>query len=102
MERFAEVISKAPGCARAYSGLADAHYRWALWESSAPAEAFAAARHAAEQALALDATLTEAHASLANVKFQYDWDYRPAEREFRRSIALDHAGPTPGTGSRIC
>ena len=86
---FEEVISKDPGYARAHSGLADTYYRWALWENFAPAEAFAAARRAAEQALALDPTLAEAHASLANVKFQYDWDYAAAEREFRRSIALD-------------
>ncbi|MBI3679063.1 MAG: winged helix-turn-helix domain-containing protein [Acidobacteria bacterium] len=89
VECFQEVISKDPKYARAYSGLADTHYRWALWESLPPAAAFAEARRAAEQALALDETLAEAHASLANVKFQYDWDYASAEREFRRSIALD-------------
>ena len=89
VESFQEAIAKEPRYARAYSGLADSHYRWALWESVPPAEAFAAARQAAEQALALDATIAEAHASLANVKFQYDWDYAGAEREFRRSIALD-------------
>ncbi|MEO8129953.1 MAG: winged helix-turn-helix domain-containing protein [Bryobacteraceae bacterium] len=86
---FEEVISKDPKYARAHSGLADSYYRWALWESFAPAEGFAAARRAAEQALELDGTLAEAHASLANVKFQYDWDYPAAEREFRRSIARD-------------
>jgi serine/threonine-protein kinase len=89
VEAFKQVISKDPGYARAHSGLADTYYRWALWESFAPGEAFAAARNAAEKALALDETLAEAHASLANVKFQYDWDYVTAEREFRRSIALD-------------
>jgi TolB-like protein/DNA-binding winged helix-turn-helix (wHTH) protein/Tfp pilus assembly protein PilF len=89
VEAFKEVIQKDPGYARAHSGLADSFYRWALWESFPPAEAFAAARHAAEQALALDDSLAEAHASLANVKFQHDWDYAAAERGFRRSIALD-------------
>jgi serine/threonine-protein kinase len=89
VECFEEVISKDPKYARAYSGLADTHYRWALWESFPPAEAFAKARGAAAQALALDEALAEAHTSLANVKFQYDWDYAGAEREFRRSIALD-------------
>jgi TolB-like protein/DNA-binding winged helix-turn-helix (wHTH) protein/Tfp pilus assembly protein PilF len=88
-EFFKTVISKNPAYARAHSGLADTYYRWALWESFPPAEAFAAARHAADQALALDDGLAEAHASLANIKFQYDWDYAAAEREFRRSIALN-------------
>jgi TolB-like protein/tetratricopeptide (TPR) repeat protein/DNA-binding winged helix-turn-helix (wHTH) protein len=89
VELFEQVIARDPEYARAHSGLADAHYRWALWEGSPPAEAFAAARRAAERALALDPTLAEAHASLANVKFQHDWDYAAAEREFRQSIALD-------------
>jgi TolB-like protein/DNA-binding winged helix-turn-helix (wHTH) protein/tetratricopeptide (TPR) repeat protein len=88
-ESFKEVISKDPEYARAHSGLADTYYRWALWESFPPGEAFAAARQAAEKAIALDESLAEAHASLANIKFQYDWDYVTAEREFRRSIALD-------------
>lgn len=88
-EAFTEVISRDPDYARAHSGLADTYYRWALWESFPPGDAFAAARRAAERALALDETLAEAHASLANIKFQYDWDYVTAEREFRRSIALN-------------
>jgi TolB-like protein/DNA-binding winged helix-turn-helix (wHTH) protein/Tfp pilus assembly protein PilF len=88
-EFFNMVISSEPTYARAHSGLADTYYRWALWESLPPAEAFAAGRHAAEQALRLDDGLAEAHASLANIKFQYDWDYAAAEREFRRSIALN-------------
>jgi TolB-like protein/DNA-binding winged helix-turn-helix (wHTH) protein/Tfp pilus assembly protein PilF len=88
-DAFQNVISRDPKYARAYSGLADTYYRWALWESFPPGEAFAAARRAAEQALDLDESLAEAHASLANVKFQYDWDFTTAEREFRRSIALD-------------
>ncbi len=89
VECFEEVISKDPEYAGAYSGLADTYYRWALWESFPPTEAFSKARRAAEKALALDETLAEAHASLANVKFQHDWDYAGAEREFRRSIAID-------------
>jgi TolB-like protein/Tfp pilus assembly protein PilF len=89
VDSFQEVIARKPAYARAHSGLADSYYRWALWESLPPAEAFGKARRAAEQALALDETLAEAHASLANVKFQHDWDYAGAEREFRRSIELN-------------
>lgn len=89
VECFHRAISADPAFAAAWSGLADTHYRWALWESFPPAEAFAKARHAAERALALDGTLAEAHASLANVRFQYDRDYSGAERAFRRSLELD-------------
>ena len=88
-ELFKAVISRDPKYARAYAGLADTYYRWALWENFPPREAFAMARKAAEQALTLNDTLSEAHASLANVSFQYDWNFAAAEREFRKSIELD-------------
>jgi len=37
----------------------------------------------------LDDTLAEAHASLANIKFSYDWDWPGAKKEFQRAIALN-------------
>jgi TolB-like protein/DNA-binding winged helix-turn-helix (wHTH) protein/Tfp pilus assembly protein PilF len=86
---FKAAISRDPKYAPAHSGLADTYYRWALWEDFPPREAFALARQAAEQALQLDSTLSEAHASLANVAFQYDWNFSAAEREFRKSIELN-------------
>jgi TolB-like protein/DNA-binding winged helix-turn-helix (wHTH) protein/Tfp pilus assembly protein PilF len=88
-ELFKGVIAREPNYARAHAGLADTYYRWALWENFPPREAFAIARQAAEQALALDNTLSEAHASRANVAFQYEWNFAAAEREFRKSIELD-------------
>ena len=33
--------------------------------------------------------LAEAHASLVNIKFSYDWDWQGAEKEFQRAIALN-------------
>jgi TolB-like protein/DNA-binding winged helix-turn-helix (wHTH) protein/Tfp pilus assembly protein PilF len=86
---FKAAISRDPKYAPAHSGMADTYYRWALWENFPPREAFAIARQAAEQALQLDSTLSEAHASLANVAFQYDWNFSAAEREFRKSIELN-------------
>jgi TolB-like protein/DNA-binding winged helix-turn-helix (wHTH) protein/Tfp pilus assembly protein PilF len=86
---FKAAIARDPAYAPAHSGLADTYYRWALWENFPPREAFAIARQAAEQALQLDSTLSEAHASLANVAFQYDWNFSAAEREFRKSIELN-------------
>jgi Tfp pilus assembly protein PilF len=37
----------------------------------------------------LNETLAEAHLSLAFVKFQFDWDWPGAEKEFRRAIDLN-------------
>jgi adenylate cyclase len=41
------------------------------------------------KALELDATLAEAHTSLAFVKFRFDWAWQEAEREFRRALDLN-------------
>ena len=49
------------------------------------------ARRAAENALKLDETLSEAHTSLGAVRFLYDWDWRGAEEEFKRATALNAA-----------
>ena len=42
-------------------------------------------RAAAMKALALDPTLSEAHASLASVLLAEDWDFAAAERAFQRA-----------------
>ena len=46
------------------------------------------ARQAANRALKLDETLAAAHVSLGYVKTLYDWDWRGAEREFKRALQL--------------
>jgi tetratricopeptide (TPR) repeat protein len=52
------------------------------------ADAYIPAREASLKALYLDDNLAEAHASLGFVRYQYDWNWEGAEREFRRSIEL--------------
>jgi tetratricopeptide (TPR) repeat protein len=52
-------------------------------------EAFPRARTAALKALALDNSLAEAHSALANVKEDFDWDWKGAEEEYRRAIELN-------------
>lgn len=47
------------------------------------------ASDAAHRALTLDESLPEAHASLGFIAAYYDWDWKTAERELRRSIDLD-------------
>jgi tetratricopeptide (TPR) repeat protein len=49
----------------------------------------AKAEAAAVKSLELDDTLAEAHASLAHVRHNFDWDFPAAEREFRLAIRLN-------------
>jgi adenylate cyclase len=46
------------------------------------------AKDAVMNALAIDETLAEAHAALGYVKFRIDWDWKGAEKEFKRAIEL--------------
>src|SRR5262249_35982827 len=54
-----------------------------------PGENIRQSRAAAEKALAIDETLGEAHTSLGRILWQRDWNWRDAEREFKRAIELD-------------
>src|SRR6266849_6574705 len=88
---YTEAISNDPGYALAYSGLADSY---ALLGSRRlggvpPRELMVKAKDAASKALHLDQTLDEAHTALAFVRFQSDWDWAGAEREFRSAIDLN-------------
>jgi len=87
---FEQAIQMDPKFALAYSGLADSYILMGSYSHGQipPREAMSKARAAAERALAIDDTLAEAHASLAFVKLNYDWDWPGVEREFRRALEL--------------
>ena len=46
------------------------------------------AREAAKKALEVDDSLPEAHSALAMVDFCYEYDWKNAEKEFKRAIEL--------------
>jgi serine/threonine protein kinase/tetratricopeptide (TPR) repeat protein len=85
---FRRAIAQDPNYGLAYAGLADSYH--ALPELSAVSveEAFPKARSAALKALEIDDSLGEAHSALANVKEDYDWDWKGAEEEYKKAIAL--------------
>jgi len=89
IEFFRKATEQDPGYALAYAGLADAYNQLGMWTLLSPRESFPAARAAAEKALRLDPTLAEAHTALAVVKFQHDWDFEGAEREYQQANKLN-------------
>jgi serine/threonine protein kinase/Flp pilus assembly protein TadD len=91
---FEQAIAEDPRYALAYTGLADSYALHVDYRSVPVAEGFERAKAYARQALQLDDSLAEAHASLAWTLFIYDWDWEAAGREFRRAIALDPAYAT--------
>jgi tetratricopeptide (TPR) repeat protein len=59
----------------------------------APVATFPVARPHALKALELDPALAQAHASLAYIKFYFDWDWEGARQEFSRAIELNPNDP---------
>jgi TolB-like protein/DNA-binding winged helix-turn-helix (wHTH) protein len=86
---FQQAIAQDPRSALAYAGLADSYAMMSSY-GLVPAERFMPkARAAALRALELDEHLAAAHASLALIAENYDWDWKTAETEYRRAIELN-------------
>jgi eukaryotic-like serine/threonine-protein kinase len=88
---FNHALEKDPDFALAYAGLADLYSSLTASEivGLPPSEQLTKARAAAQQALERDETLPEAHLALAEIKLSHDWDWRGADREFRRALELN-------------
>lgn len=88
LRQFKKAIQHDPNYAAAYAGLADS-YLTLQDESLLPQKvAIPKAKAAAEKALRIDATLAEAHNSLAHAYF-HELNWTAAEREFQQGIALN-------------
>jgi len=86
---FEKAIKHDPNCALAYSGIAEAYDELGNSNLVPPRAVMPKAKAAALRALAIDNSLAEAHAALGLVESTYDWNWRGAEQEFKRAIALD-------------
>ena len=86
---FQDAIDADPTYAPAYAGLADAYAQLGYGSYVSPEDTFPRARAAAEQALVLDPSLAEGHASRGYALMYYDWDFASAESEFRLAIQLN-------------
>ncbi len=86
---FKQAIEKDSYYALAYAGLANTYALMPLYGNFRPTEYKPLAKQAALKALALDANLAEAHASLGYVINTYDFDWEAAEREYKTAIKLN-------------
>jgi serine/threonine-protein kinase len=87
---FERAVAEDPAYALAYAGLADCCSLTAVsFRGSSGVSLIEQGRAAAMQALALDPTLADGHASLAFISFRFDWDWSAAEAEFARALDLN-------------
>jgi len=89
IQSFETALSIERNCARSYSGIADCYSLLCWYGAYAPSEAGPKAAAAANRAIAIDGALCEPHASLALVKYWYEWNWKQAEKEFLRAIELN-------------
>jgi TolB-like protein/Tfp pilus assembly protein PilF len=89
IEYFQQAIRLDPNFALAYARIADCYNQMPSYPYLSSKEAFPLAKAAAQRALEIDPTLSEAHTALANYFAVYEWNWAEAEREFKRAIELD-------------
>jgi len=91
---YQSAIQKDPSYAEAYAGVAETYAVLADWTLRPPSETLPAAREAARTALEHDSALSEAHAVLGLVAWQFDHDWAGAEAEFAQALRLSPSDAT--------
>ena len=89
IEYFEQSIKLDPKFALAYARIAETYGSMPAYPYLSPKEGFPQAKAAAQKALEIDPTLSEAHTFLAYSLAIYDWNWPEAERSFKRAIELD-------------
>ncbi len=89
VDYFQQAVTKDPNYAQAYAGLANSYALMGGYSGEPQGEFISKARSAAQRALELDENLAEAHTALALIAQNYDWDWKTAEKEYRRAIELN-------------
>ena len=86
---FEQAVEVDPGYARAYTGLADCESMLAIYGGLDARQGYTRAKAAQEQALQIDPSLGEAHASRGFRLLLFDWRFREAEDALRKALELN-------------
>jgi TolB-like protein/Tfp pilus assembly protein PilF len=85
---FQQSIDADPSYAPAYAALGDCYGLMVAYGIS-PEDSVQKAQSMARKALAIDSSIAEAHATLALIAQNHDWNFAEAEREYRLAFASD-------------
>lgn len=91
IEYFQQSIRLDPNFALSYASIAECYNQMPSYPYLSSKESFPQAKDAAQRALKIDPTLSEAHTALANYFAIYEWNWAEAERAFKRAIEFNHS-----------
>jgi TolB-like protein/DNA-binding winged helix-turn-helix (wHTH) protein/Tfp pilus assembly protein PilF len=88
LKSFQDAVAKDPSFAPAYAGMADSYFNLADWRCW-PLDTFAKAEASAWKATELDPDFAGSRATLAELAFYHEWNWKKADEEFRKALELD-------------
>jgi TolB-like protein/DNA-binding winged helix-turn-helix (wHTH) protein len=89
LDAYKNAVEKDPNFALAHIGIAESFIMLSGHRKITMQEAELRAEPSIRRALELDNNLAQAHNALAELKYQYQYDWRGAEREFKTAIDLN-------------
>lgn len=106
LQYFERSAAADPDFAPACTGMAQAFQLMAFYGFAEPHDVMPRSRAAAERALALDESMTDAHVALAFALMTYAWDWAGADRHYLRALELNPDDPMAlsyyGYYSQLC
>ena len=89
LEHYQQALQKDPNFALAHIGVADCYIMMSGHRRISMPEAEKQARPSILMALKIDNNLAQAHNALAELKYQYEYDWTGAQSEFKKAIELN-------------
>lgn len=89
VEYFLKAIEIDRDYSLAYTGLADSYDLLTTYSNLPSIEAYPKAKEAALKALHIDNTIAEAHASLAGIIMDFEWNWQEAEKEYKEALKIN-------------
>ena len=96
---FEKAVTADPDFAAAWAGIAESYTFLIITNVLRPQEGWPKVRHATQKAVELDTTLSNGRLNLAHFEMHM-WNWKPAEPDFQKSIALNPVTKWRTAGTR--